>query len=259
LEVFFTELAELRMKSIAALVAIASCFSLVAGCESSDASLNDDNFDQLVLEADQPVLVDFYADWCGPCKQFAPTVDQLAADFEGRAIVAKLDVDAAKETARKYRVLSIPTVIIFKDGREVERFVGGESRERLTEALEDAIQGAGDDDGSGGQPAEPPHVSDADFETKVLKSDQPVLVDFYADWCAPCRTLAPTIARLADEYEGKARVVKLNIDDSPETMLAYGVESVPTLIVFKGGEEFMRFVELTDRKELAKALDAAMK
>ena len=82
------------------------------------------NFEEVVLKSDKPVLVDFWATWCGPCKVIAPTVEEIAKDYEGRAVVAKLDIDKAKEVAIQYEVSSIPTLIVFNGGQEVARVVG---------------------------------------------------------------------------------------------------------------------------------------
>lgn len=79
-------------------------------------------------------------------------------------------------------------------------------------------------------------VSDADFDSKVLKSDKPVLVDFWAEWCGPCRQVGPIVDALAEEFSGQLEVVKVNIDENPETPTKYGVRGIPTLMVFKGGE-----------------------
>lgn len=79
-------------------------------------------------------------------------------------------------------------------------------------------------------------VNDLNFDAEVLKSDQPVLVDFTATWCGPCKQIAPFIDQLADEYEGKMKVAKVDIDDSPGTAAKFGVRGVPTLFVFKGGK-----------------------
>ncbi len=79
-------------------------------------------------------------------------------------------------------------------------------------------------------------LTDANFEAEVLKSDLPVLVDFYADWCGPCKMLAPVIEQLADEYEGKFNIGKLNVDQNGTTAQAYKVMSIPTLLFFKNGE-----------------------
>ena len=82
-----------------------------------------------------------------------------------------------------------------------------------------------------------PAVTTADFDQEVLQSSVPVLVDFWAAWCGPCRAIAPHIDAVAEEYSGKAKVVKLNVDDAPEIAGRYGVQSIPTLIIFKDGQK----------------------
>ena len=105
--------------------------------------LNSSNFDATVLEGDQPVLVDFWAAWCGPCRAVAPAVEDLAERFEGRVRVGKVDVDAHGEIAERYHVRSIPTLVVFKGGVEVERLVGAVSAQDLAAVLERHLEGAG--------------------------------------------------------------------------------------------------------------------
>jgi thioredoxin 1 len=92
------------------------------------------------------------------------------------------------------------------------------------------------------------------FESEVLKSDVPVLVDFTATWCGPCKALAPIVEKLATELQGKVKVGKLDIDESPEITAKYGVRSVPTVIVFKGGQKSGQHVGLTNRDKLVQLL-----
>ncbi len=98
-----------------------------------------EEFEQEVLRAMEPVLVDFYATWCGPCRALAPTLDELAGDLAGRARVLKLDVDEAPELARRYGISSIPCLVVFKGGREVGRLVGAVPKRRIAGALETAL------------------------------------------------------------------------------------------------------------------------
>ncbi len=85
-------------------------------------------------------------------------------------------------------------------------------------------------------------VSDANFENEVLSSSQPVLVDFWAAWCAPCRMLTPTVEAVAEAYQGKAKVVKLNVDENVDSSSRYGIKGIPTLILFRDGKEAERVV-----------------
>lgn len=94
------------------------------------------NFESEVLSSTVPVLVDFYADWCGPCKMMAPAVEQLAQELEGKAVVGKLNVDDNEDIAVKYQVMSIPTLIVFKDGQAVKKSVGLQSKEDVRKMVE---------------------------------------------------------------------------------------------------------------------------
>ena len=97
-------------------------------------------------------------------------------------------------------------------------------------------------------------VTDQSFDAEVLKSDVPVLLDFTATWCGPCKALAPIVDKLADQYEGKAKVGKLDIDESPEIAQKYGIRSVPSVLVFTGGQKTGQHVGLTTQDKLAKLL-----
>jgi len=102
-------------------------------------TFTDDNFESEVLKSEKPVLVDFWAVWCGPCKMIAPFVEELAGELEGKAKVGKLDVDNNQETAIKYGVRSIPTVLIFKGGNVVDTIIGAVPKVQLKQKLEAAI------------------------------------------------------------------------------------------------------------------------
>ena len=102
---------------------------------------NDSNFEQEVIETSKtkPVLVDFFAEWCGPCKMMAPTIDELANELADKAVIGKLNTEEAQATAGKYEVMSIPTLIIFKDGEAKETVVGMQPKEALLEIIKKHI------------------------------------------------------------------------------------------------------------------------
>lgn len=96
-----------------------------------ELKLNSEDFESEVLNANETVLVDFYADWCGPCKMMAPVIEELAEELQGKAKVGKINVDESTDIATQYDVMSIPTIIIFKNGKEVKRFIGVRDKQEL--------------------------------------------------------------------------------------------------------------------------------
>jgi thioredoxin 1 len=106
---------------------------------SATVTVSDDSFAQDVLSSNKPVLVDFWATWCGPCKMVAPVLEEIATEQAGQITVAKLDVDANPGTARDFQVVSIPTMILFKDGQPVKRIVGAKGKAALLRELADVV------------------------------------------------------------------------------------------------------------------------
>ena len=104
----------------------------------------------------------------------------------------------------------------------------------------------------------PTDTTDATFDQDVLQAETPVLVDFWAPWCGPCRMVAPIVEELAEEYDGKVKFVKLNTDENPAIAGQFGIRSIPTLLVFKGGETVGQIVGFRPKGELAKRLDEAL-
>jgi thioredoxin 1 len=102
------------------------------------------------------------------------------------------------------------------------------------------------------------HVKDAEFDETVLKSDIPVLVDFWAPWCGPCHMIAPAMEELAGEYEGRVKVSKINVDENPQTAAKYGIRSIPTVLVFKEGKVLDQVIGAVSKDELVKKLSAAL-
>ena len=101
-------------------------------------------------------------------------------------------------------------------------------------------------------------ISDDNFEKEVLSSDVPVLIDFWATWCGPCKAIAPMIDELAAEYSGQLKVGKVNVDENPKTPGKYGVRGIPTLILFKGGQPITNMIGFRPKDEMKRSLDAAI-
>ena len=106
--------------------------------------------------------------------------------------------------------------------------------------------------------AKPVAVTDQSFEADVLKSETPVLVDFWAEWCAPCRMIAPIVEELSTEYDGKIKFMKMDVDANGNTPMAFGIRGIPTLIIFKGGKPVEQVVGAVPKSVLKRRLDAAL-
>ncbi|MFC1726223.1 thioredoxin [candidate division KSB1 bacterium] len=102
-------------------------------------TLTDSNFEEEVLKSKVPVLIDFWAEWCGPCKMIAPSIKEIATEFKGKVKVGKLDVDSNQETTAKYRILNIPTLLYFKEGKVIEQILGAVPKKRIVSTLESIL------------------------------------------------------------------------------------------------------------------------
>jgi thioredoxin 1 len=102
------------------------------------------------------------------------------------------------------------------------------------------------------------HITDASFEQEVLQSNVPVLIDFWAAWCGPCRMIAPTVEELAVEYQGKAKIGKIDVDNNPQVAMKYGIRSIPALLIFKNGQVVNNIVGAVPKSKLVDALNSAM-
>ncbi|TAE32081.1 MAG: thioredoxin [Candidatus Kapaibacterium sp.] len=106
--------------------------------------------------------------------------------------------------------------------------------------------------------AEPIHFTDDNFQQEVLNSDQPVLVDFWAAWCGPCRMIAPLIEELARDYDGKAKIGKLDVDNNQRVAMQYGIRSIPSLLIFKGGKVVDQIIGAVPKTHISSKLEAAV-
>lgn len=109
------------------------------GCCMDILKLTDTDFDQEVLKNNTPVLVDFWADWCTPCHMLEPTIEEIAGDYVGKVKVAKMNVDENAQTPPTYNIMSIPTVVLFKDGKPVQTFVGVQPKDSFAKAIDEAL------------------------------------------------------------------------------------------------------------------------
>ena len=107
--------------------------------DTKPVTVTDSNFEDEVINADEPVLVDFWAAWCGPCRMIAPMIEELASEFEGRAKIAKVDVDSNPQTAMQFGVRSIPTLLFFKSGEVADQLIGASSKKTLSQKLESLV------------------------------------------------------------------------------------------------------------------------
>jgi thioredoxin 1 len=217
-----------------------------------------------VLGAGLPVLLVFWRRECAPCDQLAPVLDRLAKSTAGRALIAKINVADEPRLAQRYAIDRLPTIVFAKDGQEIGKALGAAPETDLaawldyltgsrgtsppvpsgpsiplpgsTSAPPPSSTGSAAASGGAGNAAHPITMTNATFDQLIRAGQTPVLVDFWAEWCGPCKMIAPAVADLAREFAGRAVVGKLNVDENPRIASRYGVMSIPTLLIFKNGQ-----------------------
>ena len=168
-----------------------------------------------VMNSEVPVFVDFWAEWCGPCRMVSPVVEELSNDYDGKIKFVKVNVDEANELASKYNIFSIPTLAIFNKGQLVTQQVGAASKESY-------------------------------------------FVDFWAEWCGPCRMVSPVVEELSNDYDGKIKFVKVNVDEANELASKYNVFSIPTLAIFNKGQLVTQQVGAASKESYKNMIEKAL-
>lgn len=219
-----------------------------------------------VLAAGRPVVLAFETPECEPCRALEPTLKELAREVAGRALIVVVEDAREGNLAARFRLTRVPSLVYWQDGREVARIEGAADKSSCRAFLE-FLLGSGARPGPasgpsiplGGASPPPPQappeggrrsasdgkpvvVTDATFDLQVLQSPLPVLVDFWAPWCGPCRMVSPIVEELGRQYAGRLRVAKVNTDENPAHAGRLGIQGIPTLIFFKNGREVDRIV-----------------
>lgn len=210
---------------------------------------NEQSIDR-VLAAGAPVLLVFWSKHTPLSTSLDSALDKLAQQYAGKAIIAKVDAEAERNLAGKNVLPSLPTIVLMRNGKAAATLVADDLA-RAGDWLAYAVEGKPRPQQSsprpsaqagGAQPGAmhtggttPVILTDANFQ-QIVSGPGPVLVDFWAPWCGPCRMVAPSVEQLAREYAGRAVVGKLNVDENPATQHRYQIMSIPTLYIFKNGQ-----------------------
>ncbi|MBN1814933.1 MAG: thioredoxin [Anaerolineae bacterium] len=225
---------------------------------------NDASFERVVLQSPVPVAAVFWAKGEVPRQQFNDVLEQVAQAYTGEALVVKLDVADVPQARTHYGVDTLPQFLFFRQGKLVARARGLPTAEMLRPWMEYLLERGPKPAAKKPQRKESPSAghpltaTDADFEQVVLRAGVPVLVDFWAAWCGPCRMVVPTVEALAGEFAGRALMAKLDVDANPATAQRYGVQSIPTLIYFRNGQEVDRVLGAQPAHVLRQKLEALL-
>ncbi len=218
-----------------------------------------------VLGVGLPVLLVFWRNGCAPCEQYAPTLEHLARKWAGQALVVKVDANSEPGLISKYAVRYLPSTVFVKSGNPIASAVGALAEPSVEAWVSYLVRGGtqpevptGPNLPLAGAPRSTPRYSgaagketrhgehsvtgvpivltDETWDATLRSTRLPILVDFWAAWCAPCKTIAPAVAEIARDYAGRVLVAKLDVDNNPRVAALYSVMSLPTLLIFRDGQ-----------------------
>jgi thioredoxin 1 len=196
-----------------------------------------------VLQAGLPVILVFVER--SSAERFKPELERVAKTYAGQALVVQTSLAESPAAARRFQVNTAPAVVAVRDGQSMSkaeqispsdleahaRFLLGKGpRPQVAEPEAPRAESGG------ASSTKPVAVTDASFEQEVMRSTVPVVVDFWAPWCGPCRMVAPVLDKLAAEWSGRVKIAKINVDENPRIAGMYGVQAIPTMMVVKNGK-----------------------
>ena len=226
----------------------------------SHIDVTDQNFKEIVENSNIPVVVDFWAPWCGPCRMLAPIFEKLAEDYEWKIKFVKVNVDENPATAIKYGIQWIPSILLFKDNQVVKTLVWVKQESEYKTEFDQLLW----ESSQKNTQTEENHwwIINAKWNEEFIKAlennkDKLVIADFWAPWCGPCRMLAPTLEKIAEDYKWKVQVVKVNVDEPENQQLAmqFQVSSIPAIAFIKDWENPEMTVGALPYEQLKQIID----
>ena len=222
--------------------------------------VTDMNFDQEVLQSDKPVVVDFWAPWCAPCRMLAPIFEQLANQYGDKLKFVKVNVDENPTSAIRFNIQGIPTVMIFKNWQPVQTIVGVRWPEEYQAIFHQILNE--NNEWNNNQTQQEWNIINVTWTTQFNQiinenKDKLIIADFWAPWCGPCRMLAPVLEQIAKDFGDKVLIVKINVDEPQNQMLAmqYQVSSIPHVEFIKGWMTVNRIIGAYPYEEFKKIVE----
>ena len=222
--------------------------------------VTDMNFDQEVLQSDKPVVVDFWAPWCAPCRMLAPIFEQLANQYWDKIKFVKVNVDENPTSAIRFNIQGIPTVMIFKNWQPVQTIVGVRWPEEYQAIFHQILNE--NEEWNNEQNQQKWNIINVSGTTQFNQvinenKDKLIIADFWAPWCGPCRMIAPVLEQIAKDFNDKVLIVKVNVDEPQNQMLAmqYQVTSIPHIELIKGWMTVNRVIGAYPYEEFKKIVE----